>query len=400
MLIEFAKTFKHRKLMSFSGNKISDVLIIGGGVIGLATARELHKKGIGKITILEREKVGEEASHAAAGMLAPNAETEKIDDFFRLCQESNKLYAEFAAELQDETEIDIELDREGTLYVALNDDDAGEIGRRFEWQRGAGLAVERLTARETRAMEPFLSPDVRESLLFPDDHQVENRKLLHALEKYAAINGIEIRENTEIKNLLIENDKITGAQSDAEKFFAGTVVLATGAWTSLVKAEGLKMPKIKPVRGQMIAFHTAKRLFQKVIYSPRGYLVPRADGRLLAGATVEDAGFDKSVTRAGVEFLHESALEIAPSLVNLEIAETWAGLRPLAADGLPVLGSFPKVENLYLATAHYRNGILLAPLTAKILAESIAENIDSDYLKVFSPSRFAPNGLRSLRTTV
>src|SRR5215207_8991056 len=142
----------------------SDVLIIGGGVIGLAIARELYKKGIEQITILERGALGREASYAAAGMLAPNAETEKLDDFFRLCNESNKLYPEFAAELQDETHIDIELDRQGTLYVALTEDDSAEITRRFEWQQRAGLAVEHLTARETRAAEPFLSPDVRESL--------------------------------------------------------------------------------------------------------------------------------------------------------------------------------------------------------------------------------------------
>jgi glycine oxidase len=378
----------------------SDILIIGGGIIGLATARALYRKGVSRITILERAAVGAEASHAAAGMLAPNAETEKLDDFFRLCNESNQLYTEFAAELQDETNIDIELDRQGTLYVALTDEDSMEIRRRFEWQKRAGLVVEHLTARETRAMEPFLSPDVRESLFFPDDWQVENRRLLEALEKFARINNIEIRENTSITKLLIENGKIVGAESEREKFFAPQVVLAAGAWTSLVEAENLVLPEVVPVRGQMIAFHTAKRLFQKVIYSPRGYLVPRADGRLLAGATVENAGFDKSVSRAGIEFLRENALEIAPLLVNLEITEKWAGLRPRAADGFPILGGFPHVENLYLATAHYRNGILLAPLTAKILAEKIAGGIDSDYLKIFSPQRFAPNGLRSLKTTV
>jgi glycine oxidase len=386
--------------MTKEKGQISDVLIIGGGVIGLAIARELHKKGIRQITILERASPGQEASHAAAGMLAPNAETEKIDEFFRLCNLSNKLYPEFAAELLDETKIDIELDRQGTLYVALTDDDSAEIRRRFEWQKQAGLAVEHLSARETRAIEPFLSPDVRESLFFPDDWQVENRKLLLALKKYTELNQINLRENTKVKNLLIENGRCTGAQAESEKFFAEKVILATGAWTSLVKIEGFIMPPVKPIRGQMIAFHTAKRLFQKVIYSPRGYLVPRADGRLLAGATVEDVGFDKSVTTAGIEFLRENALEIAPSLVNLEIAEKWAGLRPYASDGLPILGSFPEVENLSVATAHYRNGILLAPLTARILAESIAENKDSDYLQAFSPKRFAPNGLRSLNTTV
>jgi glycine oxidase len=400
MLIEFAKTFKHYKLMSFTGSKSSDVLIIGGGVIGLAIARELYRHGISNITILERGRLGEEASHAAAGMLAPNAETEKLDDFFRLCNESNKLYPEFAAQLQDETSIDIELDKQGTLYLALTEDDSAEIGRRFEWQQRAGLAVEHLSARETRALEPFVSPDVRESLFFPNDWQVENRQLLHALKKFAELGGIQIRENTSITSLSIENGKITGAASGSEKFFAGRVVLAAGAWTSLVKTENLTLPPIVPIRGQMIAFHTAKRLFQKVIYSPRGYLVPRADGRVLAGATVEDVGFDKSVTAAGIEFLHENALEIAPSLVNLQIAEKWAGLRPRAADGLPVIGSFPQVENLTLATAHYRNGILLAPLTAKILAENIAGGVDSEYLRIFGPGRFSPNGLQSLNQAV
>jgi glycine oxidase len=378
----------------------SDVLIIGGGVIGLAIARELHKKGVSRITILESGAVGREASYAAAGMLAPHAETDKLDDFFFFCDASNKLYPQFAEELLAETGVDIELDREGTLYLAFNEADAREIRERYEWQTGAGLQVELLSAAETRQAEPFVSPDVLESLFFPNDWQVENRRLLHALQKFAELNGIAIRENTEVKQLLIENRKITGARSETETFFAPQVILAAGAWTSFIKAENLVLPPVVPVRGQMIVFQTAKRLFQKVIYSPRGYLVPRADGRVLAGATVEDAGFDKSVTDAGIEFLRENTLEIAPSLVNLEIASSWAGLRPFAADGRPILGTFPHVENLFLATAHYRNGILLAPLTAGILAEKITGGGDSHYLRVFSPNRFAPNGLRSLNTTV
>lgn len=379
---------------------ISEVLIIGGGVIGLTIARQLHKKGVRKITILERGKIGAEASHAAAGMLAPNAETDKLDDFFFLCDESNKLYPRFAEELLDETGVDIELDKNGTLYLAFNESDVEEIRRRFRWQSGTGFKVEHLTARETRRIEPFVSPDVLESLFFPNDWQVENRRLIDALRKYAATNFIEIRENTEITRLLSENRKITGAETATEKFFAGKVILANGAWTSLLKADNFILPSVKPIRGQIISFQTAKRLFRKVIYSPRGYLVPRADGRILAGATVEDVGYDKSVTADGIEFLRENALEIAPSLVNLEIAEKWAGLRPFAADGLPVLGGFANVENLFLATAHYRNGILLAPLTAEILAANIVENKPSNYLQVFSPNRFAPHGLRSLRRTV
>ena len=367
---------------------MTEVLIIGGGVIGLSIAHELHKKGVKKITILERGEIGKEASFAAAGMLAPNAETEKIDDFFNFCNDSNLLYANFADELFDETGIDIELNKSGTLYLALTENDSAEIRKRFEWQKSANLSVEYLTAEETRKAEPFISPDVRESLFFPNDWQVENRKLLDALRKFADLNKIEIRENTEITNLLVENGKIIGAETAREKFFAGKVILTTGAWTSLVKAENFTLPKVKPIRGQMISFQTAKRLFEKVIYSPRGYLVPRIDGRVLIGATVEDVGFDKEMTNAGIEFLRETAFEIAPGLANLEIHEKWSGLRPFSEDGLPVLGEFAGIENLFIATAHYRNGILLAPLTAKILAEKVAENKDSDYLKKFSPQRF------------
>ncbi|HEX8287175.1 MAG TPA: glycine oxidase ThiO [Pyrinomonadaceae bacterium] len=374
--------------MIFSGDKFSNVLIIGGGIIGLSIARELKRQGIGRITILERGNIGRESSFAAAGMLAPNAETEKQDKFTEFCTGGLSLYPNFADELLDETGVNIELDRSGTLYLAFTESDSDEIKHRCEWQKQAGLQVEHLTAQETRREEPFVSPDVRESLFFPNDWQVENRRLLHALEKYAELNQIKIVENAEIVNLIIENKKIVGAETENEKHYAETVVIATGAWTSLIKAESFTLPQVKPVRGQMISFHTAKRLFNKVIYSPRGYIVPRADGRILVGATVEDVGFDKSVTDIGTELLRETALEISPSLGNLEIYEKWAGLRPYAADGLPILGDFSEAENLFIATAHYRNGILLAPITAKIIAEKIAADKNSEYLEIFSPRRF------------
>lgn len=366
----------------------SEVLIIGGGVIGLAIARALHRKSVGKITILERGKTGSEASHAAAGMLAPNAETDTAGIFTDFCISSLNLYEDFAAQLFAETGVDIELDRSGTLYLAFTEKDSAELVKRYEWQKKEGLKIERLSAQETRRIEPFVSPDVRESLFFPNDWQVENRKLLYALEKYAALNQIEIREQTEVTALLTENGKIVGAQTASEKFYARIVILAAGAWTSFIKTENLELPRVKPVRGQMLAFQTAKRMFEKVIYSARGYLVPRADGRILIGATVEDAGFDKSVNDSSIEILRETALEIAPSLGNLQIYENWAGLRPFAGGGLPVIGNFAAAENLFVVTAHYRNGILLAPLTAQIVAEKIAQNADSKYLDAFSPNAF------------
>jgi glycine oxidase ThiO len=366
----------------------SEILIIGGGVIGLALARSLKKLAAGRITILERGTVGRESSFAAAGMLAPQAETDKLDDFFYFCNESNKLYPQFAAELLDETGIDIELDCAGTLYLAFSDADVREINRRYVWQKGAGLAIEHLTAEEIRRSEPFVSPDVREGLFFPNDRQVENRKLLSALQKFAELNEIQIVENAEVGNLIVKNGKATGAETETGMFAAETIILTAGAWTSLVKVNNLDLPfQVRPIRGQMLSFQAARRFFQRVIYSPRGYLVPRLDGRILAGATVEDVGFDKSVTGAGIDFLHEHALEIAPSLANLEINDKWSGLRPLAADGMPVLGALPEADNLFAATAHYRNGILLAPITAETLASKIVNNVESRYLQIFSPQR-------------
>jgi glycine oxidase len=368
----------------------SEILIIGGGVIGLALARSLKKLGARSITILERgSSVGRESSFAAAGMLAPQAETDKLDDFFDFCHESNKLYPQFAAELLDETGIDIELDRSGTLYLAFSDEDVREINRRYLWQKGAGLPVEYLTAEEIRRSEPFVSPDVREGLFFPNDWQVENRKLLLALQRFAALNEIQVIENAEVKNLIVKDGKATGAQTETAEFAAETIVLTAGAWTSLVKVNNLDLPfQVRPIRGQILSFQAARRFFRHVVYSPRGYLVPRLDGRILAGATVEDVGFDKSVTQAGIEFLLEHALEIAPSLANLEINDKWSGLRPLAAaDGMPVLGALhAEAENLFAATAHYRNGILLAPATAETLAAKIVKNVESRYLQIFSPA--------------
>lgn len=371
----------------------ADILIIGGGVIGLSLARELRKKGAGKITILERGRLGRESSFAAAGILAPNAEAERQDDFYRICDDSKKLYPNFAEQLLAETGVDIELDRNGTLYLAFSESDAEEIRHRFTWQKNAGLAVEHLSAEEARKAEPFISPDVREALFFPDDWQVDNRRLLLALKKYAELNNVEIVEDTKVKNLIVENGKVLGAETSDAKFFAEMLVLATGAWTSLIESSenDFSLPLVKPIRGQMLSFKTAKRLFSKVIYSPRGYLVPRGDGRILIGATVEDAGFDKNLTASGLNFLLEIASEISPSLANLEVSDRWAGLRPFAADGLPILGALAEIENLHVATAHFRNGILLAPLTAKILADKIVENSDSKYLEIFSPRRFQTN---------
>jgi glycine oxidase len=373
-----------------------DTIIIGGGVIGLSLARELHCLGQRRIAVVERGRIGREASFAAAGMLAPNAENEVVDDFYRFCDESRAMFPQLAQELLAETGVDIELDRSGTLYAAFTEEDSEHLNLRFARQIEAVIPVEKLTAADSLNAEPYLAENVRESLYFPNDWQVENRKLLTALKQYASVNGIELVEGTQVDSVIVEGSTVEGIAVGGRRFFAATTVLATGAWTSLIKIGDVPVPfLVKPIRGQMISFGPARRFFKRVIYSPRGYLVPRADGRILAGATVEDIGFDSTTTDDAVEGLRISAAEIAPCLADLKIAENWAGLRPFAKDGLPILGLVGGYDNLFVATAHYRNGILLAPVTAKLLAERIVNGMGSKYIGLFGPDRLIKKGLNA-----
>lgn len=373
----------------------SDVLIMGGGVIGLSIARELRLRGAGSITLLDKGVCGEESSWAAAGMLGPQAEADEGGAFFDLCCESRANYPEFAENLLSETGIDIELDRSGTLYVAFTEEDEHNLEARYAWQKKAGLAVERLTAEQTRRAEPFISPDVRMSLLFPDDWQVDNRKLLASLKHFADSNDIVIYENTAVEALPIVNKRVTGAATKTRTFLANRTVLATGAWSSLIKIGDDAPPfAITPVRGQIICMRTAKRLFERVVYSRRGYLVPRSDGRILAGSTSEMAGFTKAVTDEAATVLRNMAFEIAPSIYNLPVADHWSGLRPSVSDGLPVIGAIDGTEGLFIATAHYRNGILLAPLTASLTADVLTGNQVDSRLSEFAPNRFQSSATR------
>ncbi len=370
------------------------VLVIGGGIVGLTIAREIVRRKQTEVVLVEKGKLGRESSFAAAGMLAPQAEADKNDEFFKLCSLARDFYSDFADDIESETGIDIELDRSGTLYTAFAEEDEKELANRYHWQTEAGLEVEKLSARETHRLEPFVSPDSIGSLYFPNDWQVENRKLLKALIKTSAQTGIAVREDTNVSSLAAKNGSIAGVVTeDGTTIYGDIVILATGAWTSLIEVSQRPsaLIDIRPVRGQMIGYKTAKRLISRVIYSRRGYVVPRKDGRILSGATTEDAGFEDIVTATGIENLKRTATEIVPSLSNLNIDESWSGLRPCSADKLPLLGAIDGIENLYLATGHYRNGILLAPFTASFLAESILENRDSPFLEIFSPNRMTSN---------
>ncbi len=372
----------------------ADVAIVGGGVIGLAIARALALRGVSNVVVVERSGPGCEASSAAAGMLAPQAEADNADEFFKLAVSSRDLYQEFSDALREESGIDIELDTTGTIYVAVTEDDEAECARRYEWQTKAGLVVERMTAEDARMFEPCISESVRSALRFPLDVQVENRRLVSALSESNKQLGVTFLAGTTVEAIRHERDLITGLETARGFISAPNVVLAAGAWSSslLNSGKASSSPRIEPVRGQMVCLASNPQLTRHVIYSPRGYIVPRMDGRLLAGSTTESAGYDKRVTAAGIHAILSHALEISPHVGLLPLVDCWAGLRPRAAGGLPVLGPCAEITGLFYATGHYRNGILLAPITGELLADAIVNKSVSPLMKPFAPQRLARYG--------
>ena len=371
----------------------AEVVVIGGGVIGLAIARALAQRGVRDVYLLERGGLGSEASSAAGGMLLPQVEADGHDDFFALACQSRDLYPSLAVALREETGIDIELDTTGTLYLALNEHDYEEIEKRYHWQTRAGLAVELLSSAAARELEPCISESIFGALLFPNDIQVENRRLITALANSVNALGVRTLTETTVEALQIEGHRITGVQTSRGNISCEKAVIAAGTWSSFLLQSG---PIITPVRGQMVCLESKPQLTHHVIFSPRGYLVPRQDGRLLAGSTSENAGFAKRVTAGGIATILRQALEISPAVTNLPILDTWAGLRPRAADGLPVLGPCGEIDGLIYATGHYRNGILLAPLTAELISEAIVAGKTSPLLAPFSPDRFITQPVASV----
>ncbi|PYS80556.1 MAG: glycine oxidase ThiO [Acidobacteria bacterium] len=354
--------------MSFESKETADVVIVGGGVIGLTIARALRRRGVRDVVLLERGQLGAEASWAAGGILGPQIEGDRADDFFQLACASRDLYPAFANALNEESGTDVELDATGTLYLAFTEEEESKIRHRYDWQT-----------------------KVRGALLFPNDVQVENRKLVEALRIANEKLGGGVVTDCEVRAVRVEQGKVCAVETPLGRISAPIVVLAAGAWTSLINSPDASLPAIEmePVRGQMLCFAARPPIARHVLYSSRGYLVPRRDGRVLAGSTAERVGFERSVTGEGMNAIKTMALEIAPPVAGLPLLGSWAGFRPRAADGLPVLGQWEGIEGLFYATGHYRNGILLAPVTGELMAKAIVEGATPPLLKAFSPGRFA-----------
>lgn len=362
-----------------------DFLIIGGGVVGLSIARDLRKLGAGSIAVIDSGKMGREASWAAAGMLAPNAETEVVDSFYHLCSASNDLYSQFAEDLRTETGIDIAFSPSGTLELAFDAAAAKHLESKLAAQNEAGVGVEKLSADEVRSLEPGISDSLLFGLHYPNDGHVDNRLLVDALTEFARRNKIDLIENEPVISLVNDGGTITGATTKSRTISARRTILTTGAWTSLIEIDGRILPiHVKPVRGQMIALQASGVSLSKVIYGAGAYLVPRNDGRILVGATMENAGFDRELSADAAQQLRAAAAATYPALAGLEMVEHWCGFRPHADGGLPVIGNIAGYERLTVATGHYRNGILLAPVTARIVSLSLAGDLAF-------PAEFAPD---------
>jgi glycine oxidase len=361
-------------------------------VVGLGIAWRLA--GRAAVDIFDRAAAGSGASHAAAGMLAACCEAEPgEEELIALGRDSQARWPGFADELLRASGIDVELRREGTLVLALTADDQAEIGHRLEFQQKLGLPLEWISAAATREREPHLAGKIAGAVFSPQDHQVDNRKLAHALRIAAEAAGASIHEHQPVKEILVQGGRARGVTfDDGTTFSADIVVLAAGAWSRGIG--GLppdRRPPVRPVKGQMLALQmdAAAPLLNHVLWAPGAYLVPRRDGRLIVGGTVEEKGFDDTITAGGMLTLLEAAWRAVPAVEELPIAEIWVGHRPGSRDDAPILGRGP-VEGLFYATGHHRNGILLAPVTADAMARLILDDVVEAAIRPFGLERFLP----------
>jgi glycine oxidase len=363
------------------------VVVVGGGAIGCAIAYYLSRAGV-RATVLDRGRIGMEASNAAAGMLAPLAEAHGPGPMLDLFLASLGMFPALTQELHEATGIDLEYRLTGILRVAFSDEEADELRQRLEWQQHLGLPLEWLDGAMLWEVEPRLSPRVVGGLFSEEEGQVSNQNLTLALSRAAAARGATIREHTPVTSLITSDGRATAVRTPQGKVAAGHVVLAAGAWTGrLARRLGLDVP-VRPVRGQMLALGGMVTPIRSIVWSRRGYLVPRANGLVFAGATVEEVGFRPRTTLRGLREMRRAAIEMVPQFAQAQAELTWAGLRPGSADDLPILGPLPGLENVIVASGHYRNGILLAPITGRLIAQAIIEGRPSEALAPFSPARF------------
>ncbi|MGE0321577.1 MAG: glycine oxidase ThiO [Polyangiaceae bacterium] len=365
------------------------VLIVGGGLMGCASAWQLAKRGC-SVVVLERSVPGAEASSAAAGILGGQVESHQLDAMTQLCLESRALYPSWAKALAKSTGIDIEHRSSGALRVAFRTERLGQLKQQFGWQRRS-LGAAFLGKRQLRSLEPNLNSALAGAVDFPADSRVDPRKLFRALQLAAQNAGATFRSGSYVQQLDIDAASQTARGVILEggtSLAADRVVLAAGSWSTLIPGVPLPRPSIVPARGQVLQLTCRTPPLTRIVFGPRCYLVPRDDGRVLVGSTLEFVGYEKRVTAHAVRELLDAAIDLCPSLADAELTDSWSNFRPYTADHWPILGPCA-VRGLVLATGHYRNGILLAPITADIVCRSVLGQQPSLDIEAFSARRAA-----------
>ncbi len=361
--------------------------IVGSGIIGLSIADELLRHG-NAVTLFDPAPAGSEASQAAAGMLAPQLEATAPGPLLQLCLHSRELYAQWQARLSQASGLSLDYRQNGALKLAFTATELKALETEVAWQQTQSLRARLLSPAETLAREPALNPSLLGAAYFPDEAQIDSARVVQALAQVVEkMGGRWVREAVE--HLDETSGRITGVRTPSGQHRFDAVVLCAGSWSGLINGRtGLNENSVFPVRGQLAALSCSQVSLSHVIVGAQGYLVTRPN-RFIAGTTTERVGYQKAVTPEGLRHMLAVATTLCPALQTAKVELTWSGLRPAASDPGPILGRSP-LPGLFLATAHFRNGILLAPLTARLLRECLREQACSVDLEPFRYNRFSP----------
>jgi len=370
-----------------AGQGSAEVLIVGAGIIGCAIAYELSRRGASCI-VLDSRRLGMAATNAAAGVLSPLAEFERPGTLIRLGLESLRLYPTWVERVRDDVpDIDVEFATNGVLRVAFNENELADYRAGLRFREELGVELIELDQQLVREVEPRLSERVNGGVLSPEEGQVSNQLFTLALSRAAKKRGARFVEFAPILRFLRRSEKVVGVRTAQGDFACDRVVLAAGAWTrAIAKKLDADIPT-SPVRGQMLALGGMVTPIGRPVWGKRGYVTPRANGLVFAGATVEEAGFRIRTTKRGLDSVRRGAFELVPQLRQAKEHFTWAGLRPGSPDGLPIMGPLAGWDNVTVATGHFRNGILLAPITGELMAGALVDG-DWEPLKAFDLGRF------------